>query len=170
MTRDEVKTLIQHIPNYRHKLMVVMAYSHGLRVSELISLKGEDVQGGYVKVQRLKGSLKTVQPYVHSEDPDLDEAAALTMLAVTTKSKDKLFDITRNGFLKVIKRAGKVAGIPEHKLHPHALKHSTAMNLIGTTGIENVRQYLGHKSIASTGAYLRVSDEAASKAAAAAFL
>jgi hypothetical protein len=38
------------------------------------------------------------------------------------------------------------------------------MQTIKTAGIENVRQYLGHKSIASTGSYLRVNDEQASAA------
>jgi integrase len=42
------------------------------------------------------------------------------------------------------------------------------MHTIKTAGIENVRQYLGHRSMASTGAYLRVDDDAASKAIAAA--
>jgi site-specific recombinase XerD len=56
------------------------------------------------------------------------------------------------------------AGIPAHLAHLHILKHSIAMQTIHSAGIENVRQHLGHKSIASTGAYLKVSDEAASKA------
>jgi hypothetical protein len=42
------------------------------------------------------------------------------------------------------------------------------MLTIRTAGIENVRAYLGHKSIASTGAYLKVDDETASKAVGAA--
>jgi site-specific recombinase XerD len=44
------------------------------------------------------------------------------------------------------------------------LKHSIAMQSIREAGIENVRQYLGHRSISSTGAYLKVTDEAASAA------
>jgi site-specific recombinase XerD len=45
-----------------------------------------------------------------------------------------------------------------HKAHPHVLKHSIAMQTIEHAGIENVRQYLGHKSISSTGSYLKVTD------------
>ena len=85
-------------------------------------------------------------------------------MVLTLKPGDRLFPMSRFGVYKLIKRAGKRAGIPEHKLFPHALKHSIAMQTIHSAGIENVRQWLGHKSIASTGAYLRVSDEEASRA------
>jgi site-specific recombinase XerD len=50
------------------------------------------------------------------------------------------------------------AGIAKRNAHPHILKHSIAMQSIGNAGIENVRQYLGHKSLSSTGAYLIVDD------------
>ena len=53
---------------------------------------------------------------------------------------------------------------PEKKTHGGYLKHTLAMQTIHSAGIENVRQYLGHKSISSTGAYLNVSDEDASSA------
>ncbi len=49
-------------------------------------------------------------------------------------------------------------GVPRHLCNPHISKHTIAMEVIHSAGIENVRQYLGHKSISSTGAYLKVSD------------
>jgi site-specific recombinase XerD len=63
-----------------------------------------------------------------------------------------------------MRKHAKAAGIPAHKRHPHILKHSIALQTIKTAGIENVRQHLGHKSLSSTGEYLRVSDEEASAA------
>jgi integrase/recombinase XerD len=144
--------------------MVKVGFLHGLRVSELINLTREDIWGGFVKVQRLKGSLKTVQPYVKHPDPEISEYDDLMALAGVLKPRERVFPMTRFGVYKLIQRAGKKAGIPEHKLHPHVLKHSCAMLSIKTAGIENVRQYLGHKSISSTGEYLRVSDEDASLA------
>ena len=69
----------------------------------------------------------------------------------------------------MMQRAGTRAGIPIHKLHPHALKHSCAMESIDKIGIQRVRQYLGHKSIQSTGEYLKESDESASRAFASIF-
>jgi integrase len=162
ITKDELKALLHEIPVERQRLMVLVTFLHGLRVSETINLTGASIRDGYLTIQRLKGSLKTTQPFVHSDDPELDEFHALTMLAQTTLPKQKLFPMSRFGVYKLIRRAGMKAGIPIHKLHPHALKHGCAMAII-QAGIEYTRQYLGHRTISSTGEYLRVSDESASR-------
>jgi type 1 fimbriae regulatory protein FimB len=164
LTQDEIKALLREIPDERQRLMLRVAFLHGLRVSEVVSLKREDIRDGYLKVQRLKGSLKTVQPYVKHPDPELDESAGLESLFGTLKNGERLFPMTRNGVYKLMQRAGTRAGIPAHKLHPHALKHSCAMVSIDKIGIQRVRTYLGHKSISSTGAYLVETDETASRA------
>jgi type 1 fimbriae regulatory protein FimB len=164
LTQDELKSLLKAISQPRHKLMVKVGFLHGLRVSELINLRKEDIRDGFVRVQRLKGSLKTTQPYVKHPDPELSEAEDLSELYKHLGSNEKLFPMTRFGVYKLIQRAGTRAGIPAHKLHPHVLKHTCAMVGIDTMGIHMVRQYLGHKSISSTGEYLKETDEAASKA------
>lgn len=168
LTREELKSLLSEIPNERHRLMVLVTFHHGLRVSETINLTGADIRDGFVRVQRLKGSLRTTQPYAEHPDPALDESKALAELSRTLKPREHLFPITRDGFAKLMLRAGQRAGLPRHKCHPHVLKHSIAMQTIKGAGIENVRQWLGHRSIASTGEYLRVSDEEAAKAISAA--
>ena len=167
LTQDEIKALIREIPNERFKLAIKVGFCHGVRVSELINLTREDIKDGYVKVRRLKGSMTTIQPYVKHSDPELDESEGLTKLYGTLKFRERLFPMTRNGIFKLMQRAGTRAGIPKHKLHPHSLKHSCAMLSIDKLGIQNVRQYLGHRSISSTGEYLKVSDEEASRAFAA---
>ena len=163
LTKDEFKSLLKNIPDERKKLMLKVGFLHGLRVSELITLTKENIRDGYVNVQRLKGSMHTIQPYVANADPDLDEATGLKAAYGTLQKGEKLFPWTRNGVYKMMMAAGRKAGLPEHKCHPHSLKHSCAMVVIGT-GIENARQYLGHRNISSTGAYIRVSDEVASSA------
>jgi integrase/recombinase XerD len=148
----------------RDWLMLLVGFWHGLRVSEILALTPESIRAGYITVQRLKGSLKTTQPLVSNEEPLLDEAAALRILSEKTGAGVRLFSLTRQHFWRRIRKHCKTAGIPDHKAHPHVLKHSIAMQTIKSAGIENVRQYLGHKSISSTGAYLRVDDDAASRA------
>lgn len=164
LTTDEIKGLLREVPNERQKLMLKVMFLHGLRVSEAIGLKRESIRDGYISVQRLKGSLKTVQPYVTSVDAELDESEGLRTLYKSLKPGERLFPMTRNGVYKLMQRAGQRADIPLHKLHPHALKHSCAMVGIQNMGIHLVRQYLGHKSISSTGEYLKETDEAASAA------
>jgi integrase/recombinase XerD len=161
LTREELRTLLESVKNLRHRLMLKVAFNHALRVTEVTNLTARDCRDGYITCKRLKGSLKTTQPYVVSSDPLLDEATELRALVATLKPGDILFPITRSGVQKLVLRNGTRAGLPRHKLHPHALKHSVAMQTIKVAGIENVRQWLGHKSMSSTGEYLKVDDDAA---------
>lgn len=172
LTPEEIKAIVREISNDRHKLMVLVAYNHGLRASEVINITGADIRGGHVFVRRLKGSNPTLQPFIPNTDKELDEADRLTALAGKIGPTEKLFSITRNGFYKLMRRAGEKAGIPnlKRKLCPHSLKHSCAMQLIKKKiGLEELRIFLGHSSLSSTGFYVKVSDEVASKAAIAAF-
>ena len=57
--------------------MILVAYSHGLRASEVTALQRDAVQDGMLTVSRLKGSLRTVQPLVESLDPLLNEQKGL---------------------------------------------------------------------------------------------
>lgn len=162
LTTEELKSLLNAVPNPRQRLMLKVGYHHGLRVSEIINLDAKSLRDGYVSVKRLKGSLATIQPFQSDPDPLLDESTELSQLCQTLKPGEKAFPMTRDGVLKLMKRAGKRAGLPEHKMHPHVLKHTIAMHTIGVGGIENVRQWLGHRSMSSTGSYLVVSDDEAS--------
>lgn len=147
----------------RDWLMILVGYSHGLRSSEVIGIMGDDVQDGFLSVCRLKGSNRTVQPLISDGDPLLDERKSLIELSRNRGGNQRLFPVTRRTFGRVMARHALAAGIPQHLAHPHILKHTIAMQTIHSAGIENVRQYLGHKSMSSTGAYLKVSDEAAAR-------
>jgi site-specific recombinase XerD len=108
--------------------------------------------------------MKTVQPLVSSADPLIDEATALFEYTRGMHSNQKLFPISRVQFYRLFRRYAMASGIAKRNAHPHILKHSIAMQTIKNAGIENVRQYLGHKSLSSTGAYLKVDDKTAAAA------
>ncbi len=148
----------------RDWLMILVAYWHGLRASEVIAITRDDLADGHLAVRRLKGSLRTVQPLVEHPNPLLDERRALLEFSAEMYGNQKLFPIARQRFWEIVQRHGKAAGLPARKCHPHILKHTIATQTIHSAGIENVRQYLGHKSMSSTGAYLKVSDSDASAA------
>ena len=130
LTLEEIKAIIRNIKKERNKLMVRVGFLHGLRVTELLTLTKESIQDHYINVQRLKGSLKTVQPWIKHPDPELSEYEGLEAIYSTLKPREKVFKMTRNGAYKMIQRSGMRAGIAQHKLHPHALKHSCAMATI----------------------------------------
>ena len=167
LSKTELLALLGAARDWRERdwLMILVAYSHGLRASEVVALTPDNLRDGFLTVQRLKGSYKTTQPLIESNEPLLNERAALVEFAAKSTENQRIFPITRGQFWRVMQLHAESAGLPAHKRHPHILKHTVAMQLIGTAGIENTRQYLGHKSISSTGEYLQVSDQDASSAA-----
>ena len=173
LSREQVIGLLNCARAGRERdwVLFLVSFWHGLRASEAVALTPAHFADGYLDIQRLKGSLHTIQPLVDHPLEILNESAAVQnwlrrhQEAYSGDGRARrLFPISRVQFYRLVRRYGRAAGIPRHLCHPHVLKHSIAMQSIHEAGIENVRQYLGHKSISSTGAYLEVDDEAASRA------
>ena len=159
MTEDEVLKLLQALKRnrqgHRDWLMGLLAYRHGLRVSELIDLKWSDFNeaAGQMLVRRLKGSQD------NSHFLEADEINALRRLRREGPThelyifKSERDHFTRDGFAKMIKRAGEAAGLP-FPCHPHMLRHACGFKL-ANAGVEtrDLQNYLGHKNIMSTVRY-----------------
>jgi integrase len=162
--------------------MVLLAYRHGLRASEVCGLKLSDVdlKSGSISIRRLKGSLQTVQPlYPHRGQPLLDEMSALRawLRERQQDGSDFLFTSQKGGkldrtqFFRVFRTVAETAGLPAQKRHPHVLKHSLASHLVaGNVNLALIRQALGHRSINSTMQYVGTSDGQAAEAAQAALM
>ena len=162
--------------------MVLLAYRHGLRASEVCGLKLPDVnlKDQSIRVARLKGSMLTTQPLVpHRGQPLLDELGALRawFKARPDDGSDFLFTSQKGGkldrtqFFRVFRGIAESAGLPREKRHPHVLKHSLASHLVaGNVNLALIRQALGHRSITSTMQYVGTSDGQAAEAAQAALM
>jgi len=156
--------------------MILLAYRHGLRASEVCGLKlaDMDLKAGSISIRRLKGSLHTIQPlYQHRGQPLLDETAALRawLRKRPADGSDYLFTSQKGGklgrtqFFRNFQRVAESAGLPAEKRHPHVLKHSLASHLVaGNCNLALIRQALGHRSISSTMQYIGTSDEQAAEA------
>ena len=168
LTRPQVLSLLKaaRAESERDFLMILLAYKHGLRASEVCSLTTRDFADGFVTIRRLKGSLKTTQPLLPSDNPLWNEKSAVSEWLKGVPKGDRLFPITRQHFHRQFQAYCVQAGIPKPLAHPHTLKHSIAMELVKRVGIEELRQYVGHKSLNSTGMYLRISDQEACRAVA----
>lgn len=155
--RTQDKKLNRTGVNYH--LGMVCALFHGMRVSELVALTGNDIDlhKHTLTDRRKKKSLKTTQPIHVDADWLFDETPVLEL---AKEKKDlKLFPVSRQSFDLFIKACGSEAGIHEDKLHMHALKHSIALLIWEQNhSLGKIQNYLGHKSPASTMAYLRVID------------
>jgi site-specific recombinase XerD len=156
--------------------MILLAYRHGLRASEVCGIKLADIdlKTSSISIRRLKGSLHTIQPlYQHRGQPLLDETAALRawLRKRPADGSDYLFTSQKGGklgrtqFFRNFQTVAESAGLPVEKRHPHVLKHSLASHLVaGNANLALVRQALGHRSINSTMQYIGTSDSQAAEA------
>lgn len=148
----------------RDWLMFLVAYLHGLRVSEVVGLTRDNVGDGMLDVRRLKGSRRTVQPLVEHSNPLLNERQALIDLAASKHPNQTLFKVGARQAERLFARYAAAAGIARHQRHPHVLKHTCGLQVFERAGINKTQTWLGHKSGASTLMYTRVSDAEAAPA------
>jgi type 1 fimbriae regulatory protein FimB len=166
----------------REWAMIVTAYKHGMRASEVCNLRVDDLdmKNGSIVVQRLKGSLRTTQAVTeHRGEPLLNELRALRewLRQRPNDGSDFLFTSQKGGrldrtqFFRLFRDIAAQAGLSAEKRHPHALKHSLASHLVAANvNLALVKQQLGHKSIGSTMRYVTTSDRQASQATAGALM
>ena len=156
--------------------MILLAYKHALRASEVCNLRLDDIdfKNGSITVERLKGSLRTTQAITgHRGEPLLDELRALRewMRERRHDGSDFLFTSQKGGrlhrsqFFRVFRSVAADAGLSAEKQHPHVLKHSIATHLVAANvNLALVKTQLGHKSINSTMKYISTTDRQASQA------
>jgi type 1 fimbriae regulatory protein FimB len=160
----------------REWAMIVVAYKHGMRASEICNLRLDDLdmKNGSIVVERLKGSLRTTQAVTeHRGEPLLNELKALRewLRQRSDDGSDYLFNSQKGGrldrsqFFRLFRAIACEAGLPAVKRHPHTLKHSLASHLVAANvNLALVKQQLGHKAIGSTMRYVNTTDQQASKA------
>jgi len=153
----------------RDHLMILLAYRHGLRASEVCNLKTTDIRHGAVTVKRLKGSKCTTQELDgHRGAPLLNEVRCLAdyLQERPRHSGEVLFPSNKGGALSaksfnfLFKQYALAWGIDPRKCHPHILKHSLGNHLTRAgLPLSYVQQRLGHASISSTQHYQDIADQ-----------
>jgi len=154
---DRLIAAAKKLGRHRHRdaTMVLMAYRHGLRVSELVSLHWSqvDLWQGQLHVNRLKNGMNTTHPLSGVEIRSLRKIQRdypETQYVFVTERKSPMTDST---FRKIVARAGEAAelGLP---IHPHMLRHSTGFKLANDGhDTRSIQHYLGHKNIQHTVQY-----------------
>jgi type 1 fimbriae regulatory protein FimB len=163
LTREELVRLfkIARDHNKLHHLAMLVGLLHGLRVSEMLAIRGRDVCDGRLSVKRLKKSRATLHALRVDSDPLFDESPLLELARACPNAK--LFRWSRQYMDVIIKRYGALAGLHPSKLHFHVLKHSICVLLWQDThDLNTIQDHVGHRSSSSTLVYLRA--DAAQKA------
>jgi integrase/recombinase XerD len=160
LTREEVKTLIDSIKNKKHKLIVMMLYSSGLRLSELVNLRLGDLELNE-KVGWVRGGKGEKDRMFVLSDRVIEE---LKDFLKGKQASDHIF-IGRKGKIsermvqKIVSTAAKNAGINKH-VSTHTLRHSFATHLLESgESIRKIQELLGHASLTTTQVYTHVSAE-----------
>lgn len=158
LTQREVERLIETAKGnrwgQRDSTMVLIAFRHGLRASELVGLQWSDIEfeSGTLHLRRAKGGATSTHPLLG------DELRALRALKREAQSpfvfvSERGAPFSTSGLAKLVERVGVEAKLP-FKVHPHMLRHATGFALANKgTDTRTLQAYLGHRSIQSTVRY-----------------
>jgi site-specific recombinase XerD len=160
LSRNEVTRFLAHLEHPKQRAVVLLMYSAGLRVSEVVRLRIEDVdpERGMLRVRSGKGA---------KDRYTLLSARALTVLRIylaAFPTKAWLFPGARpdhhysaRAVQKIVRRAAERAGL-DKRVTPHTLRHSFATHLLESgTDIRYIQELLGHTSSRTTQIYTHVS-------------
>lgn len=172
---DQVERVIAAAPHIRDALLVRIPWRTGIRATELLSLKVQDIdfenRAIVIKVQKERkkdGKVVEKRRVVPIDQVTLDLIKAYLEWAEQFPYKgDLLFPITRARLNQIFWKLAKRAGIGKigdpavsknRNFHPHHLRHSFAIHCIKRgMSIERLQKILGHQSPTTTSIYLQFS-------------
>ncbi len=162
LSRQEVSQLLNCVKNSKHKAILMVTYSAGLRVSEVVSLKISDVDSKrmLIHIKQGKGrkdrytmlskvALETLRTYAKKYPlTDWLFPGEIVGQHLSERSAQRVFEVARER-----------AGIKK-KVSIHVLRHSFATHLLeGGTDLRYIQELLGHKSSKTTEIYTHVSEK-----------
>lgn len=160
LSRDEIVELIKVVKNLKHKLLLELSYGSGLRVSEVINLKVEDINLDEltVMVRQSKGQKDRISVIPEKLVSDIKN------LIVGKNGNEYIFSSERGGKLttrtaqKIFENALKKTCIKKQATF-HSLRHSFATHLLENgVDVRYVQELLGHSNIRTTQIYTHVTN------------
>ena len=162
LTRDEVASLLRAArksPRHgaRNHAMILLAYRHGLRASELVNLRvsDPDLPDGRIYRRRAKGSRSSLHPMKPDEVAALEKVLRERRLQATDYvfQSERAAKMSRSAFWRIVSSAGARARLPV-KTYAHLLRHSCGYFLADKgCDLRLIQDYLGHKQIQNTVRY-----------------
>ena len=160
LTPQEVEKLIRaasRVGRYGHRdaTLIMLAYRHGLRVSELVALRWDqiDLEQGILHVARVKHGVASTHPLRGPELRALRRLRREQGISPYVLTTERRSAMTDSSVRKIIARAGDEAhlGFP---VHPHMLRHACGFKLANEGhDTRAIQHYLGHRNIQHTVRY-----------------
>ena len=178
VSEETIQKNIQHAPPkllilLRDKSLLELLFSTGLRVSELVNLKKDDInlkreeftirgKGGKTRIVFLSTIAKYwLKQYIEARK-DMNPYVFVSHDKRTNKEKERGTDdkpITPRTAQRVVQKYAKIAGITK-AVTPHTMRHSYATDLLQNgADIRSVQSMLGHASITTTQIYTHITDK-----------
>jgi len=157
LSKEEIKRIIECAGSKKSRLMIMLLYSSGLRVSELVNLKWRDVEESekIAWVRGGKGSKDRMVILSESILKDLSSSDRFSEYVFSGKNGS----LTVRNIEKIVKKAATSAGIKK-KVTPHTIRHSFATHLLEDgTDIRMIQELLGHSNLQTTQIYTHISSE-----------
>src|SRR5262245_4885833 len=164
LSESEIERLMEaarkNREGHRDTLMILMAYRHGLRASEVCDLQWSqiDLEASMIHVRRVKNGNASTHPLTGKEIRALRrlqrEAPPSAFVFVSMRGAP----FTVSGFRRMLERTAITAGMEDLKVHPHMLRHAAGYTLANQgTDTRTIQAYLGHRSISNTVRYTELS-------------
>ncbi|WP_245806778.1 site-specific tyrosine recombinase/integron integrase [Arenibacter amylolyticus] len=158
ISKEEVLTIIENANNLKHKCIISLLYSSGLRRSELLNLKLDDVDSKRMLI-RVKDSKGNKDRHTLLSQTVLED---LRLYFREWKPREYLFEGQKGGryspqsVLKIVKEAALRAKVRQ-SVTPHVLRHSFATHLLESgVDLRQIQVLLGHGSSKTTEIYTHV--------------
>lgn len=160
MSAIEIKALIDSVKNVKHRTIIMLLYSSGLRLSEISALKIVDIDSKNMRIKVAQGK-GSKDRYTILSQQVLIELRAYYLLY---KPKEYLFNGNKPGkplSMRMIQHAIQHAliklGIESKHYTVHTIRHSFATHLVDNgTDLHTVKELLGHSSIQTTMLYMHL--------------
>lgn len=171
LTIEEVEKLLEFNPKdaftFRNRCILELLYSTGLRITELVTLKFENISidDALIKVMG-KGSKERIVPmnditcdylkkYIENIRPTMIKKEQTDYIFLNNHGKQ----LTRQAVFLMIKKRAREVGIKKD-ISPHTLRHSFATHLLQNgADIRFIQELLGHSDVATTEIYTHIANE-----------
>ena len=166
LSKEEVAKILNSVDNLKHSAILMLVYSAGLRVGEVVRLKPEDIDSNRMLIH-IKGAKGRKDRYTLLSEKTLE---VLREYWRKYKPEKWLFGGAREGrylsirsVQKIFEQACERAGIRK-EITIHGLRHSFTTHLLeGGTDLRYIQELLGHKDSKTTEIYTHVSTKSLGK-------